>query len=77
MSRDRGGREKSLNKGDKKPSYSLNRGVELLMRNKKRREKQPKTFQLRFGKMVSLLGREIHFFLDLQLDFKKAVSRRK
>ena len=77
MTRDQAGGKKSLNKGDKEKTYPMNRGLELLMRNKKRREKEPKTFQIKFGKMVSLFGREIHFFLDLQLDFKKVISRRK
>lgn len=77
MTRGQGGGRSPLNKTDKDKPYSMNRGLELLMRNKTRREKEPKTFQLKFGKMVSLLGREIHFFLDLQLNFKKVISRRK
>ena len=77
MTRDLEGGRSPLNRKDKDNSYSMNRGLELLMRNKKRREKVPKTFQLKFGKMVSLFSREIHFFLDIQLDFKKVTSRRK
>ena len=50
----------------------VNRGVELLLRNKRRKPPEaPKTFQLRFGKMVSFLNREIHFSFDMILDIKK------
>lgn len=76
MTKDQEG-ESPLNKTDKSNTYSMNRGLELLMRNKKRREREPKTFQLKFGKMLSLFNREIHFFLDLQLDLRKSISRRK
>tara|TARA_B100001063_G_C16717930_1_gene531833 strand:- start:270 stop:425 length:156 start_codon:yes stop_codon:yes gene_type:complete len=48
----------------------MNKGFELLLRNKNRR-KPPKTFQFKFGKMVSLLKREFHFFLDIQFDIRK------
>lgn len=51
-------------------SPNMNRGFELLLRNKKRREK-PKTFQVKFEKMVSLFRREFHFFLDIQFDVRK------
>jgi hypothetical protein len=77
MTKGQEGKRNPLNNQSKDNSYSMNRGLELLMRNKKRREREPKTFQLKFGKMVSLFRREIHFFLDIQLDFKKVTSRRK
>jgi len=62
--------KKSLNKSQGDNSLKMNRGFELLLRNKKRRE-PPKTFQLKFGKMVSFFSREIHFFLDIHLDIRK------
>ena len=62
--------KKSLNKLQGDDSPKMNRGFELLLRNKKRRE-PPKTFQLKFGKMVSFFRREIHFFLDIQFDIRK------
>ena len=62
-------REDPLN-NQKLDTPSMNKGFELLLRNKKRRE-PPKTFQFKFGKMVSLLSREIHFFLDIQFDIRK------
>ena len=61
-----------LNKETDEPK--INRGVELLMRNKNRRREEPKTFLLKFGKMLSLFKREIHFLIDFQLDFKRKRS---
>jgi hypothetical protein len=52
----------------------INRGFELmLMKHNTREEKtsNPKTFQIRFGKMLSLFQREIHFQFDLNLDIRK------
>lgn len=49
----------------------INRGVELLLRNRRGKPEAPKTFQLSFGKMVSLLRREIHIYLDFSLDIRK------
>ena len=62
--------EKNPLNNEKLDSPSMNKGFELLLRNKKRR-KPPKTFQFKFGKMVSLLKREFHFFLDIQFDIRK------
>ena len=36
----------------------VNRGVELLLRNRRRKLDPPKTFQVKFGKMVSLPKRD-------------------
>ena len=57
----------NLNKGEPQ----INRGVELLLRNR-RKEPEPKTFQVKFGKMVSLFRREFNFYLELHLDIKKS-----
>ena len=60
--------EKSkLNKSD----LQINRGVELLLRNRRKRELKPKTFQVKFGKMISLFGREFHFFIEFNFDIRK------
>lgn len=48
----------------------LNRGVELLLRNR-RREEPPKTFQVRFGNMVSLFRRDFVFHFNFYLDIRK------
>ena len=49
----------------------INRGVELLLRNRRRKPDPPKTFQVKFGKMVSLFRREIVFHLNVYLDIRK------
>lgn len=51
----------------------INRGFELMLRQHHRREKssKPKTFFIRFGKMLSLFRREIHFGFEFYLDIKK------
>ena len=49
----------------------VNRGVELLLRNRRRKPDPPKTFQVKFGKMVSLFRREIVFYLNFYLDIRK------
>jgi hypothetical protein len=49
----------------------INRGVELLLRNRREEPEAPKMFQFSFGKMVSLLRREIHVYLNFSFDIKK------
>ena len=49
----------------------INRGVELLLRNRRKKPEPPKTFQVKFGKMVSLFRREIVFHLNFYLDIRK------
>jgi hypothetical protein len=49
----------------------INRGVELLLRNRREEPEAPKTFQFSFGKMVSLLRREIHVYFNFSFDIKK------
>ena len=51
----------------------INRGFELMLRQQNRRKKPepPKTFQVKFGKMVSLFRREIVFHLNFYLDIRK------
>ena len=52
-------------------SPEINRGVELLLRNRRKPKPEPKTFQMKFGKMVSFLKREIHLSFDIVFDIKK------
>ncbi len=54
-------------------SFKINKGVELLLRNK-RRVSKPKTFQAKFGNMVSFFNREIEFYLDFHLDIRTTSS---
>lgn len=51
----------------------INRGFELMLRKHNRREKpsKPKTFQMQFGKMFSLLRREIHIYFELSFNIIK------
>ena len=49
----------------------INRGVELLLRRKKETPEKPKTFQVKFGNLISLWSREIVFHLNFYLDIRK------
>ena len=49
----------------------INRGVELLLRNRRKKPEKPKTFQVKFGKLVSLWNREIVFHFNVYLDIRK------
>tara|TARA_B100000029_G_C17328995_1_gene870979 strand:- start:577 stop:843 length:267 start_codon:yes stop_codon:yes gene_type:complete len=75
VTEDQEGAKSNLNKGkSNKDSLKINRGVELLLRNK-RRVSRPKTFQVKFGNMVSFFNKEIEFYLDFHLDIRKSNSR--
>ena len=54
-----------------KPELHINRGIELLLRNRRKRSPEPKTFQVKFGKMISLFHREFHFFIEFHFDVRK------
>jgi len=54
-----------------KSQPQINRGIELLLRNRRRKPEPPKTFQIRFGKMISLFRREVVFHLNFYLDIRK------
>ena len=49
----------------------INRGVELLLRNRRRKPEPPKTFQVKFGNMFSFFSREIVFHFNFYLDIRK------
>ena len=66
MTEDQEEEKRTLNKD--KPE--MNRGVELLLRNRRRIER-PKTFQVKFGKLIALWNREIVFHLNFYLDIRK------
>ena len=71
------GVEKSpLNKNKSDPPLKMNKGVELLLRNKRRRPQPTRTFQMKFGNMIGLFNREIHFYFEFHLDFKKKISQK-
>tara|TARA_B100000287_G_scaffold408901_1_gene435733 strand:- start:182 stop:391 length:210 start_codon:yes stop_codon:yes gene_type:complete len=68
MTEDQEGVKKDLNKD--KP-LEINRGVELLLRNRRKKPDRPKTFQVKFGKLISLWNREIVFHFNVYLDIRK------
>ena len=49
----------------------INRGVELLLRNRRRKPEAPKTFQVKFGDLFSFFDREIVFHFNFYLDIRK------
>jgi hypothetical protein len=69
MIKDQEGGKAKLNKSEPR----INRGFELMLRKYNRRDNssEPKTFQIRFGKMLSLLKREIHFGFEFYFEIKK------
>jgi len=68
MTKDQEDEKKTLN-NDK--SSEINRGVELLLRNRRRKPEKPKTFQVKFGNLIALWNREIVFHFDFYLDIRK------
>ena len=56
----------------KGPDLEINKGVELMLRNKKKiKRREPKSFEIKFAKMVSFFKREIHIFFNFSLDIRK------
>ena len=68
MTEDQEDAKKDLNKDT---PLEINRGVELLLRNRRKKPDKPKTFQVKFGKLISLWNREIVFNLNVYLDIRK------
>jgi len=67
MTRDQEDERNKLNKSEPQ----INRGVELLLRNRRKKSLKPKTFQVKFGKMISLFRREFHFFIEFHFDVRR------
>ena len=61
MTNDQEEKENKLNKS----RTEINRGIELLLRKRRTKPEPPKTFQIKFGKMVSFFRREIVFTPEL------------
>jgi len=56
-----------------KSEIDINRGFELMLRKNSTKEvslKSPKTFEIKFGKIISFLKKEIHFEFNIFLDIK-------
>ena len=66
MTKDQEDAKKTLNKD----TTEINRGVELLLRRRKKPTK-PKTFQVKFGNLIALWNREIIFHFNFYLDIRK------
>ena len=64
MTEDQEEEKKDLN--NDKPE--INRGVEVLLRNRRKKPDPPKTFQVKFGKLIALWNREIIFHFNFYLD---------
>ena len=62
--------EEKSNLNNDKP-LEINRGVELLLRNRRKPQPKPKTFQVKFGNLIALWNREIVFHFDFYLDIRK------
>ena len=67
MTKDLEDEKKSLN--NDKPE--INRGVELLLRTRRKKKEKPKTFQVKFGNLIALWNREIIFHFNFYLDIRK------
>ena len=67
MTENQEGEKRILNKD--KPE--MNRGVELLLRNRRKKPEKPKTFQVKFGKLIALWNREIVFHINFYFDIRK------
>ena len=68
MTEDQEDAKKTLN--NDKP-LEINRGVELLLRNRRKKPDKPKTFQVKFGNLFSFFTREIVFHFNFYLDIRK------
>ena len=69
MTKDREGEKRKLNNLD----LRVNRGFELMINesNMGDNSSKPKTFQIRFGKMLSLFSREMHINFDFYFNIIK------
>ena len=59
--------KKSLNKD----TTEINRGVELLLRRRRKQPEKSKTIRVKFGNLIALWNREIVFHFDFYLDIRK------
>lgn len=55
----------------------INRGIELLLRNRRRESLSSKTFKMAFGKVIALFKREFNFYFEVSLGIKKQNSQEK
>ena len=67
MTEDLEDEKKSLNKD----TTEINRGVELLLRRRRKQPEKSKTIRVKFGNLIALWNREIVFHFDFYLDIRK------
>ena len=72
MTNDQEGEKSNLN-SEEEPQ--INRGFELMLRQNNQEEFNSKKFQITFGKIISLLKREIHIYFEFSFDIKKLISQ--
>lgn len=69
MTKEKEGEKAKLNNSQ---DLQINRGFELMLRHDRREnQSEPKSFQVHFGKMISLFQREMHFQIDFCFNMKK------
>lgn len=57
-----------INDREDERKLNLNRGVELMLRQKNKKNKEePSLFFFNFGKMITLFSREFHFRIEFQI----------
>ena len=67
--------KKENEEGKKSSELQINKGVELMLRNKKKLvRREPKSFQFKFGQMIAFFRREIHIYLEFSLDIRKGAD---
>jgi hypothetical protein len=49
---------------------TINRGVELMLRSRRKLVPKPKTFFLKFGKVANFFQREITIYFEFSLDIR-------
>jgi len=76
VTKDQEGEKRPLNKNNNDEPLKMNRGVELLLRNKRRRLPLTRTFQVKFGHMIGFFNREIHLYFEFHLDLKKKIPQK-
>ena len=63
--------KKTKGEGERGRLVRINKGVELMLQNRRRNPEQPKAFKVCFGKMVSLLRREFHIYFEFSFHTRK------
>ena len=63
--------KKTKDEGGSGRLLRINKGVELMLQNRRRNLEQPKAFKVCFGKMVSLLKREFHIYFEFSFHTRK------